>query len=187
MHQTLSASLPFRYRVNPDGRSDGYTKVLTANVDNVTIPLPAAAVALAKKLTVDFKIVTNAAILTVFAWPNASSPAATSDVISTYSTGAGPTLATARSTASPLQLGYSGTAANVLVSGKFELEVPTGLRRVLFSQLTAWDGTTPRTDLQSFNTAHWDDSATVLSSILISGSIVGGLRIGSRFTATLEG
>lgn len=186
MNRPLPRDRPFSVLVNPDGRTDGYTKVLTANTTAsiITVALDANVVAQARKLVCDFSIKLGAADAGINFRPNGLDQGNAVHVI--WFAG-GPSTVSLNSPNLPL--GSPNDANTNLISGRFEFEVQTGRSfRQFHAHSASWCTTTPRAERQSLVSGFWADTSTALTSfnIYCNGGVA-NMLIGSTLAAYLEG
>lgn len=173
--------------VNPNGRTDGYTNVLTADQVSTTLTvvsgLSAADVADAVKIRCEFDIVMAAADALVAFRPNGSTTDQHSCFTQLYAGGAtegsGPITL--------LEIASPNEATTTQLSGWFELTTKTGALRRYYSESVSYATATPRAERRNECHGFWIDTSTALSSIVIATASSATCKIGSRFRVTLIG
>lgn len=185
----IPTTAPFSYLVNPDGRGDGYTKILTAPATVITFALPASVVIIAKILRVRYSI--------NLAGQDAQGPrycpnnaiVGDSVLYESYNNGVADQTFPASLRGGGMLCGPPNDGTSTFTAGEFTAEVPTGKNFRNFScRSKTWRTSGgAKIDRVFVSEGVWDDTTTAITSVTLQSLVANNMLTGSYVIAYLEG
>ncbi len=153
-------------------------RTTTANSTSLTFTVPRGA----KRAKIKYTVIQNTGISFLKLQPNGVDTNCDCTISTNY--GLGP--ATDSGRAAALLVSSPADANTVLASGECNIEIATGTRRSFDAKGTSFDSATPRTERRMRSGGTYNDSTTVISTLVFAATDANAILTGSTFDFWVE-